>query len=227
MKTRLKKLLVWLAALVLAADILAPAAEVLALENTAAPPVEIPAKMTVYVSDDSPYVHYDLNLMPLKQKALKNIKSSKPKVAEASKNPDNPCAILDIIPKKPGKTKITFDLKYKKKTYHYKCVVTVKKYENPFKSLKIGTKDLKKTLDAPGLSQALNIHVPLKKTLKNKKFTFKLKKGWSFEEGILNNLTEWVSVAKGDKITVKKGFELDILLSHTSGHKQWIYFFFE
>ena len=187
----------------------------------------IPDETVVYLS--STVNDLFLSYPKASVKAVKNIKSSNKKTATASidADPENNQIIFKINPKKTGKTVVSFDFKYKKKTYHFKTKVVVKKYENPFKSMKIGTVRMDKYLDSAFLSSAINAHVPLKKTLSKKQLSFKLKKGWKLLEVFMTGTKGDGSLKNGQKVTIKKGSEIDFQIKDPKGNDLWFYFFFD
>ena len=93
----------------------------------------------------------------LKQKQVKmsKSKSSNKKVAYApygEYNPKTGIYSFEGYAPKIGKAKISFDLKVKNKTHKYSMTITVKKYTNPVKSLKIGNKELAKAFNKKSLT---------------------------------------------------------------------------
>ena len=81
----------------------------------------------------------------VKSKHKITVKSSKPSAVDVKKYDTE----VDLIPKKPGKSTITIRNKTTKKTYT--CTVTYMKYTNPFKTLKVGKKDMKKKMNTSGV----------------------------------------------------------------------------
>lgn len=183
-------------------------------------PFYVPKKTVVYLKSDR-YIF----LGGVTPDDVISLKSSNKKVASAKviDFDGNECAVV-IDGKKAGDATISFKIKYDGKTYSYKCKVHVRKFINPFKTLKIGTLELEEYLDKASLSEAINAHVPLKKTLKNKKLSFKLKKGWKLKEAFIVSGGE---VRNGQKITIKKGSELDFWITDPEGYDLWFYFFFD
>ena len=189
------------------------------------PELYLPKQCAVYLN--SRRTEY-LNGMQKNQ--ISKLKSSKKKVASVALEEwsDGDCGIV-ITGKKTGTTTISFDLKVNGKTYHYEFVAMVKKYESPFQSIKIGSMDLKKPLDSSNISEAINCHVTLKKTLKNQKLSFKVAKGWTLQQFMVSGKT-WQHYGPGDngkKLTIKKGSEIDFLLTDPKGNDLWFYYFFD
>ena len=182
-------------------------------------PFSIPAKSVVYLNSTR-----DFYLNDIKADAITKLKSSNKKVATVSLEEIGSSCRIVISGKKAGNSTISFKVKYNKKTYSYKCKVCVRAYASPFKSLKIGSLNLKKYLDSASLSEAINAHVPIKKTLKNKKLSFKLNDGWVLQEAFMLHEGE---VRNGQKLTVKKGNEIDFKITDPQGYDLWFYFFFD
>ena len=67
--------------------------------------------------------------------------SSNKKIVTVSKIYDQEYTCIKFKVKKAGKAKVSFKVKVGSKTYSYKCDVSVSKYSNPVKTLKIGTKN--------------------------------------------------------------------------------------
>ena len=99
------------------------------------------------------------------------LKSSNPKVATVSKLKHDKNSII-IAPKKAGKAKITFKYAGKKFT----STVIVVEHENPFKSIKIGKKNITKYFNVSD-HYAMNKQT---KALKGK-INIKLNKDWKIE----------------------------------------------
>lgn len=99
------------------------------------------------------------------------LKSSNPEVATVGKAQYDKNGIV-ITPQNAGKTKVTFKYAGKKIT----STVIVTEHENPFKSIKIGKKNLTKYFNVSD-HYAMNKQ---KKTLKGK-LNIKLKKDWKIE----------------------------------------------
>ena len=72
-----------------------------------------------------------------------SIKSSKPKVIEATKDEEyKDLQANTIVPLKLGKSTITVTYKYRGKKYSTSALYTVKKYPAPFKSMKVNGKNV-------------------------------------------------------------------------------------
>ena len=70
-----------------------------------------------------------------------NLTSSDKKIVTVSKIYDQEYTCIKFKVKKAGKAKVSFKVKAGSKTYSYECDVSVSKYSNPIKTLKIGTKN--------------------------------------------------------------------------------------
>lgn len=139
-----------------------------------------------------------------------NVTSSNPRVAtvkghnEKYENPSgNRCyAWYEIKLVSPGTTKIKATVTYNKKTYTGTCVYTVYKWENPFKSLKIGTNDYTSRFQKSGVYK-IN-----RKTINSGKLIYQLKPGFVLKD--INAqyyidpdrsfLTEFETIKKGQKL---------------------------
>lgn len=78
-----------------------------------------------------------------KNSKIKNVKSSNKKVIKIKNygvDTDN-YGYINYDVKKAGTATVSFDLVVNKKTYHYSVKIKTVKYENPFKSFKIGSKN--------------------------------------------------------------------------------------
>lgn len=136
---------------------------------------------------------------------------------------------ISLVPKKAGTT--TVSLKCKGKTY--KTKVTIKKYINPVKSVKIGTTSIASSKFNSSATTRLSY---TKFGSKNVKTTVSLKSGWKLEElyifkgdprkGSMKPAIEYMqkgwmrseSVANGSKIPVKggKGFKIMFTAKNTA-----------
>ena len=225
----LKRLLAWMLVLLCVVGLALPMASAAVAEerNPEISGLYLPDSMNVYLKTPA---NLWLEYEGASLKDITKLKSSNTSVAAVKKyaEPDNPNSLyLRIVPKKVGKATISFNLKYQKKTYKIKTKITVKKYVNPFKSFKIGTESFEKYLDTALHTSAINAHVPLKKKLSKQKLNFKLKDGWTLQEVFMYHNGEFVSIKNKQKITVKKGDEIDFRLQDPKGDKLWFYFFFD
>ena len=229
-KKNFRNLLSWLFIAIFALGIILPVAPAARAENPPIPGVSgyWPDSTIVYL--DAPTDDYSLYFSGISLKDITGLKSSNKKVATVKKlvskyNSESVC--IRIIPKKVGKTNVSFKIKHDNKTYAIKTIIAVKKYINPFKSIKIGTLNIGKYLDSARHTEAINAHVPLKKTLSKKKLNFTLKPGWILQDASLRHAGKWTDLKSGQKITVKKGDEIDFEIKDPKGDNIWFYFFFD
>ena len=164
----------------------------------------IPENRVIYKDKDT--TSYNIMLDGVsKTSAITKLKSSKKSVATVSKFVYGDTAYVAINMKKPGKTTVTFNVKYKGKTVKAKTKVEIRKYVNPFKSLKIGSKNYASKFKE-------NPYCTLTKTAKGK-MTIKLKSGYKIK-GISTyngNDGSGYKILKNKKnITIKKGYVLSI-----------------
>ena len=225
----MKKLLSWMLALLLIAGIAMPLIPATAVAEEHPEGIGyIPDSTVVYMKSPAEfYLYYD----GASVKDIKKLKSSNTAVATVKKYKDpysSDTIIIKITPKKVGKTTVSFSLKYEGKTYKYKMQVNVRKYVNPFKSFKIGKTRYEEYLDKAAHTSAINAHIPLKKTLKNQKMSFKLKDGWKLQEIYMKSKGKWTEdVQNNQKVTFKKGDEIDFYIMDPKGFCLWFYFFFD
>lgn len=230
----INRFLTWLLITFFVAGIFMPMAPAAQAEGN---PSEIPGvncfipDSTIAYQGTPPYFNqFNLWYAGASVKDITKLKSSNKSVATVKKleRPEWPDSVtIQITPKKIGKTVISFAFKHDNKTYQFKINVTVKKYVNPFKSLKIGSFSFEEYLDSADHTEAINAHVPLKKTLSNKKLSFKLKTGWKLQELFMLRNGKLKTLKNGKKITVKKGDEIDFLIKDPKGDNIWFYFFFD
>ena len=221
-------LLTWLFILIFAAGIIMPLSPAAKAEGN---PHELPG-VSFYMPDDtlvylnSPATYW-FGYENVSKKDITKLKSSNKNVATVKKVSEQYRIGVLITPKKTGKTTISFKFKHNNKTYSFKMVVTVKKYVNPFKSFKIGSSSFEEYLDSAEHTEAINAHVPLKKTLKKQKLNFMLKPGWEIQEIALFHGGKWNwTIKNGQKITIQKNDEIDFLIKDPKGYDIWFYFFF-
>ena len=146
---------------------------------------------------------------------ITNLKSSKSSVVDAEASSSSTGTFIRFSVKKKGTARITFKVKAGAKTYSYKCKVTVWPYSNPVKTLKIGNRDYASKFKT-GRYYTIG-----------KKFSGKiklgLKAGWTLQtirtynpQGGANMKT--YNKSPSNKITVKKGYLLDIMLYNKKGY---------
>ena len=134
----------------------------------------IPEKKVIYLQEGITSENIQLEGVS-KTSAITKLKSSKKSVATVSKFVHEGTAYVAVEPKKPGTAKITFNVKYGKKTIKAKTTVIVRKYENPLKTFKIGSKNYASKFNKSG-------HVTLEKKKLKGKLNVKLKSGYELVE---------------------------------------------
>lgn len=113
-----------------------------------------------------------------------------------------------IKSKKAGSTTVKFTLKKGSKSYNYTWNLKVRKYSNPFKKLKIGSKSY--------VSKFNNTFAPRLQKKISGKFTYTLKSGWKIES--IKKFTgpgKGKTVKKNQKITLNKGDGLLMWIKNT------------
>ena len=177
----------------------------------------IPETMTIVKAPDIGSRNISLDGVT-SESDISKLKSSNKKVVSLSTFTYGDEVYIAIAPKKAGTTTVTFEYEYGGKTNKGKVKVTVLKYENPFKSLKIGSKDYASMFKDRSM-------INTGKALKGK-LTIKLKDGWK----LLNvcsynykNGEDFKSLAVNKKITVAKGRRLDILVADQAGYEREFY----
>lgn len=184
----------------------------------------IPAKQTYFLTSERISSNWMLPGVKA-EKHVTNLKSSKKSVASVQKFSYNGTVYVGVTPKKVGKTTVSFTAKVNGKKRNYKCVVTVKKYTNPFKSFTIGKVNMAKKLNSTDM-----VDIKLSKTLKNQKVSFKLKSGWYFNGAACYNSNDGqgrVNIKNGTKIKVKKGRQIEIWLTNKAGDDLAIRIFYK
>ena len=177
---------------------------------------DIPQKQTFYLFNGDWKVSQDWYLPGVKStKNVTNLKNSNKKVATVKPYKYAGEVFVGVTPRKPGKTTVSFTAKVNGKKKNYKCVVTVKKYVNPFSSLKVGSTSITKKFN-----NKTAIDISVNGTKKNQKVSFKLKKGWKLDWGGYYKAFDGSNnkvVKNGTKITVKKNRQLQFWLVNKDG----------
>lgn len=178
----------------------------------------IPSEMTILMAEN--LGSRNINLRGVKKlSAITKLKSSNPKVATVSKFEYQGTMYVAVAPKSPGKTDVTFRVKHNGKTIKAKVAVTILKYVNPFKALKIGSKSIASLFKKTNMAHAT-------KALKGK-ITYKLKKGWKLHTISCYNAKDGSNFKILDpkkSNTIKKGYRLCFELSYNGAEAQqyWI-----
>lgn len=120
------------------------------------------------------YYRYIQN--PTSKGKVSQVKSSNKSVVEVKKA-DHSNSAIGFTPKKPGTAKVTFKYAGKK----YTTTVTVKNWENPCKTFKLGNKDYASKFNISG-----RYHLNGQKKDKTVKVNIAAKKGWVLKK-ITNN----------------------------------------
>ena len=110
-------------------------------------------------------------------------------------------AWYEVTPLSPGTTKIKCSVTVNKKTYTKTCAYTVYKWENPFKSLKIGSVNYQPCFNKKG------VYETRRKTISGK-FVYKLNKDFSlikaeacyYTDPTKKYLTKYVNLKNGQKL---------------------------
>lgn len=146
------------------------------LEPQAAAP-ELPIKKATYFAIDPPTL-FAIDIIGVTQKSqITGLKSSKSSVASAEieKNPRYSKYVrLVVEPKSPGKTTISFRVKYGKSTKKLNFKATVKKYVNSCASFKVGSKDYASKFKKGMFTTVSNPQ-------KSQRISVKAKKGWKLQ----------------------------------------------
>ena len=153
---------------------------------------------------------------------ITKLKTTTPGIADISVKTVDGSVVIDVAPKKAGRTKVAFSAKADGTTTKYTCTFTIKTKVNPFKSLKVGAVDFtKKFGKTSSCSQSL------KKTMNGQKIKVSLKKGWKIKTITAwksNDLTEpYKTVKNGKKVTLYKNTILQFELTDPDG-TQAIYY---
>ncbi len=167
------------------------------LEPKAAAAPELSEKNVTYMVAD-PVPSYSLDIMGVTKKSkITGLKSSKGNVAAVaiSKSPFYKYVQLVVEPLNPGKTNISFKVKYGNKTKKLSLKVTVKKYENACASFKIGSKNYASKFGK-------GMFVTAKNPKKSQKISITAKKGWKLMGIRLNTKNGKITTIK-NKTTVK------------------------
>lgn len=181
--------------------------------NAASEPY-VPQKETLFVTSSEISNNWMLSGVKA-EKDVTKLKSSNKKIATVTTFTHNGTVYVGVTAKKPGKTTVSFTARVNGKNKKYSCTVIVKKYTSPFSSLNIGSKDVGKYL-----TKTYSTDIVINKTLKNQKFSYKLKKGWTINWMSYYNSSNggnMISLKNGKKITVTSGKQIQINLSNKDG----------
>ena len=144
-------------------------------EVNAASPTFYSTNNKIFLLKNTTYGYFVNN--PTKKDKITNIKVADKKILKAYRHSDTKYEIC-LVPKKAGTTKVTF--KYGKKTFSMK--VTVQKWVNPCKTLKLGNKNYASKFKN---DQYYWFSKPSK--TKKVKLSVKANKGWTLKSITYNN----------------------------------------
>lgn len=142
---------------------------------------------------------------------IKNMKSSNKSVVTASAVKEGTLTYIDFKIKKAGSSVLTFKVKIGNKTFSYKTKVNVRKYTNPLKTCKIGSRNF-----IPTFNMYNSCEVGKKMS---GKFKLALKSGWklvsiqTYNSETGGNFKSYIKVPS--KITLKKNELLKITVRNT------------
>jgi hypothetical protein len=101
---------------------------------------EFPKSITIiYHPNDS--LNFDIEGRESTDK-IQNLKSANKNIVKVTKVKENSETYICFMPKKVGKTTVSFEIKRGKTVYKFKTVVTVINYQNPCASFKVGSQNL-------------------------------------------------------------------------------------
>lgn len=174
------------------------------LKPKAAAVPKLAEKEVTYMAAD-PLPSYSLDIIGVTKKSkITDLKSSNGNVAAVaiSKSPFYKYVQLVVDPLNPGKTNISFKVKYGNKTKKLSLKVTVKKYENACASFKIGSKDFASKFRKGMFTTVSN-------PKKSKKISIKAKKGWKLKAIRLNTKNGKITTIKnGTAVKLKKYMQI-------------------
>ena len=133
---------------------------------------------------------------------VSSLKSSRSRVASAGIETYDNISYIVVKPKRKGRTVVSFKYTYKKKTKKYRFTFRVVPYENPLRSLKIGSKGY-------AAKFRRNSYYALNGKVKGK-VTVKAAKGWKVVDLAVEENGTFKSFAAGKKIRLKRGQALYI-----------------
>jgi len=183
----------------------------LALQTAVVADPYIPEEMTIIKAADIGSQNISLDGVS-KVSDISKLKSSNKKVATVSTFTYLDMVYIGISPKNPGKSTITFNYKYGGKTYKGKVKVTVLDYENPFKSIKIGSKNYSSRFRN---QQRIEVDKAL-----SGKLTINLKKGYTLQSLYSYNYKDgedFQILSENKKIKIRKGHRLEINVLDENG----------
>ena len=177
---------------------------------TVAADIYIPEEETIVKAPN--LISQNITLNGVKKKSdVTKVKSSNKSVVKVEVFDNNGTVYVGLQPKKIGKATVTFKYKLKGKTYSAKVKVKVVKYTNALKSLKIGSTEYASRFNKED-------YIFLDKKLSGK-LNIKLKSGYTLGGIYLykrggGGLPK--TLKNGKKITVKKGYGMNISIRKNS-----------
>ena len=151
-------------------------------------------------------------------KDVTNLKVTNKKIAKAVVEMDDGDVVLKVKVKNYGKTKVSLKAKANGKTYDLSCSMNFKKYTNPFKSIKVGKKNLTSQFKKRSYTTKMKLS-SLKAPLKDQKISIKMKKGWKLRNIYLtsykNDEYQQVSVKNNSKVTIEPGMDIGAVVYNT------------
>ena len=159
-------------------------------EVNAASPTFYSTNNKIFLLKNTTYGYFITN--PTKKDKITNIKVSNKKIVNAYRHQDTKYELC-VVPKKAGTTKVTF--KYGKKTFSMK--ITVAKWANPCKTLKLGNKDYASKFK----NNDLNWFSKPSKS-KKVKLSVKANKGWTLKSITYNNGSGYKKIKNNSTIKI-------------------------
>ena len=152
------------------------------------------------------------------------ITSSNESICSLTLNESDTSRDVDFRYKAPGKVTITSTYKYKGKDYKTSCRIKVVPYSNPFKSLKIGSKNYKKILDTKKAEYFGTNAYGYAKVTGKKKVSWKLKNGYKMYQtpSIQTKNNKSMYFSKNKKLQLAKIDYLHFFIKDKEGYKTMV-----
>lgn len=212
----MKYLKKWSAALCLTVFTLVAMFGVITAEAAAVPALDV-SESTIYLTKS-----YRSGIgWPIKNVSntsqIKILKNSNKKVATVSAKKIKDFGVtLYFKPKKAGKTTVTFNAKYGKKTQKLKFKLTVKNYKNPVSSFKLGDKNY-------ASHYKKDTFYAIKNPKKKLKLNVKLKNGWVLEDiGCLDKKQKYTNIENNTVVDTKNLTYIGVNAKDKNGQYQFI-----
>ncbi len=178
--------------------------------------------VTVYLSaKKSGLVDFDIEVKNATAK-LVNVKTSNSKVGVVATHysKKQKKATISLRAGSSGTSKVTFKVKGKSKTYTVN--VTVKKYTNPVKTLKVTGVSSGKNLAGKFSSNSSGNVSKLKGNTSNAKLTVTPKSGWALRKVQVKNYSNKTVVNKKVNTTKKTSYSLGTLTKSSGDWNYWV-----